>query len=105
MNKILKYALLTLVGIVAVLIAVAAYIAATFNPNDYKPQIVQLVKEKLDRTLRIDGDIKLTFYPALGADLGGLALSEHGSANGIRVGRGGARVAAALAAAVARAGG
>ncbi len=80
MNKILKYALFTVLGIIVVLIAVAVYIAATFNPNDYKPQIVQLVKEKLDRTLKINGDIKLTFYPALGADLGGLALSERGSA-------------------------
>ncbi|HEY5293569.1 MAG TPA: AsmA family protein, partial [Burkholderiales bacterium] len=79
MNKILKYALLAVGGIGAVLIAVAAYVAATFNPNDYKPQIVQLVKQKLDRTLRIDGDIKLTFYPALGADFGGLTLSEHAS--------------------------
>jgi AsmA protein len=79
MNKILKYGLFTVVGIIVVLIAAAVYIAATFNPNDYKPQIVQLVKQKLDRTLRIDGDIKLTFYPALGADLGGLALSEHAS--------------------------
>lgn len=79
MNKILKYVLLAVGGIGAVLIAVAAYVAATFNPNDYKPQIVQLVKQKLDRTLKIDGAIKLTFYPALGADLGGLALSEHAS--------------------------
>lgn len=79
MNKILKYLLLTVGGIGAVLIALAAYIAATFNPNDYKPRIVQLVKEKLDRTLKIDGNIKLTFYPALGADLGGLSLSEHAS--------------------------
>lgn len=79
MNKILKYLLLSVGGIGAVLIPVAAYVAATFNPNDYKPQIVQLVKQKFDRTLKIDGDIKLTFYPALGADLGGLTLSEHAS--------------------------
>ena len=79
MNRILKYLLLVAGGIAAVLIAAAAYIAASFNPNDYKPQIVQLVKEKLDRTLGIKGDIKLAFYPALGADLGGLTLSEHAS--------------------------
>jgi AsmA protein len=79
MNKVLKTLLLTIGGIAVVLIAVAAYLAATFNPNDYKPQIVRLVKEKLDRTLNIRGDIKLTFYPALGADLGGLTLSEHAS--------------------------
>ena len=79
MNKILKYLLLTAGGLLAVLIALAAYLAATFNPNDYKPQMVQLVKEKLNRTLKIGGDIKLSFYPALGADLGGLSLSEHAS--------------------------
>jgi AsmA protein len=79
MNKILKYVLLTVGCIGAVLIALAAYIAATFNPNDYKPQIQQLVKEKSDRTLTIDGDIKLTFYPTLGADLGRLSLSERAS--------------------------
>jgi AsmA protein len=79
MNRLLKYLLLTAGGICAILIAVAAYVAATFNPNDYKPQIVQLVKERFDRTLKIHGDIKLTFYPALGADLGGLTLSEHAS--------------------------
>ena len=78
MNKALKYVLSTVAGICAVAIAVAAYLAATFNPNDYKPQIVQLVKDKFERRLKMDGDIKLTFYPALGADLGGLKLSEHG---------------------------
>ncbi len=79
MNKILKYLLLIAGGIAVVLIAAAAYVAASFNPNDYKPQIVQLVKEKLDRRLEIKGDIKLAFFPALGADLGGVTLSEHAS--------------------------
>ena len=66
-------------GIVAVLIALAAYVAATFNPNDYRPQVVQLVKEKLDRTLRIGGDIKLTFYPALGVVRAVLTRWEGGA--------------------------
>ena len=79
MIKILKYILLTSGAIGAVLIAAAVYLAVTFNPNDYKPQIVQLVKDKLKRTLSINGDIKLSFYPTLGADLGGLTLSEHAS--------------------------
>ena len=79
MNKILKVCLVSAGGIGAVLLAVAAYVAATFNPNDYKPQVVQLVKEKLGRTLSIGGDIKLTFYPALGVDLGKVTLSERAS--------------------------
>lgn len=79
MNKILKKILIGVGGIVSVLVALMAYVAATFNPNDYKPQIVQVVKDKFDRTLKIDGEITLSFFPALGADLGGLSLSEHGS--------------------------
>jgi AsmA protein len=76
MNKILKYGLITIGGLALLLMAAAAYVAATFNPNDYKPQIQQLVKDKLDRTLKIGGDIKLAFYPTLGADLVGVSLSE-----------------------------
>lgn len=79
MNKILKYVLIAVgVGAGAV-VALVAYVAATFDPNAYKPQIQQAAKEKLNRTLKIGGDIKLTFYPTLGANLGGISLSEHAS--------------------------
>jgi len=77
--KILKYALIALGGLVVVIGGVFAYVAATFDPNAYKPQIIQIVKEKKQRTLRLDGDIKLAFWPSLGADLGKLALSEFRS--------------------------
>src|SRR4051812_3358202 len=79
MNKILKVALIGIGGVLLALGAIAAYLAATFNPNDYKPQIQQVVKEKFDRTLKINGDIKLAFYPTLGADLAGVSLSERGT--------------------------
>jgi uncharacterized protein involved in outer membrane biogenesis len=79
MNKFLKYSLIGIGGLVALLLAVAAIIAATFNPNDYKPLIVKLVKDKKQRTLNIEGDIKLAFWPKLGADLGKVSLSEHNS--------------------------
>ena len=70
--------LLQIFGIVGVLLLViVAYVAATFNPNDYKPLIIKLVKEKKQRTLTIDGDIKLAFWPKLGADLGKVSISEH----------------------------
>ncbi|WP_334108253.1 AsmA family protein [Methylobacillus sp.] len=79
MNKILKYSLFGLGGIILGLVIVVALFAATFNPNDYKPMIVQLVKDKKQRTLNIEGDIKLAFWPKLGADLGKISLSEHNS--------------------------
>ena len=81
MNKFIKYGLLALGGAGALLAAGVAYIAATFNPDDYKPQIIQAVKDKNQRTLRLDGNIKLTFFPSIGADLGKASLSEYKSEN------------------------
>jgi len=81
MKKYLKITALVLGGIILLTSLVMAYFAATFNPNDYKPQVIQLVKEKYDRDLTIDGDISLSFWPKLGADLGKVAISEHASNN------------------------
>ena len=80
MKKPLKYALFGLGGVILLLIAIVAVVAATFDPNDYKPLIVKLVQEKKQRTLNIEGDIKLAFWPKIGANLGKITLSEHNSA-------------------------
>jgi uncharacterized protein involved in outer membrane biogenesis len=79
MNKIIKYVMYGIGGIVLLALLVAGYFAATFNPNDYKDDIIKLVKEKKDRTLHIDGDIKLSYWPKIGANLGKISLSEHRS--------------------------
>src|SRR5207248_1793571 len=57
-------------------VAVGAYLAATFDPNAYKPMIIDLVKRQTGRTLTIDGKIALTFFPKVGAGLGKVTLSE-----------------------------
>ncbi len=79
MKKLLKYGLYGAAGVVALLVLAVAIISATFNPNDYKPLIIKLVQEKKQRTLNIEGDIKLAFWPKIGADLGKLSISEHNS--------------------------
>ena len=79
MKKLIKYGLFGLGGVVALLILVVAVIAATFNPNDYKPLVVKMVKDKKERTLNIEGDIKLAFWPKIGANLGKVSISEHKS--------------------------
>lgn len=79
MQKTLKYGLIAVASLLALVVLGLAVFALTFNPNDYKPLIVKLVQEKKQRTLTIDGDIKLAFWPKLGADLGHVALSEHKS--------------------------
>lgn len=76
MKKVLKYLLIAVAVFVTLVIAVVAYVAATFNPNDHKPQLIQLVQDKTGRTLAIPGDIRLTFFPRIGAELGEISLSE-----------------------------
>ena len=63
-------------GLILLLIVVVAIVAATFDPNEYKPQIVELVKARTGRTLTMDGRIGLTFFPKIGAEVEKVALSE-----------------------------
>src|SRR5450759_4889711 len=79
MNKILKYGLLGVGGIVAIAVAGVAYVATTFNLKDYKGEIIQAVKDSKHRNLRLDGDIKLSFFPSIGANLSKVSLSEFNS--------------------------
>ena len=74
--KYLKYGLYGLAAIIVVVGAVLVYIAATFDPNAYKDDIVAAVKDETGRTLSIDGDIRLTFFPKIGVGLGPTSLSE-----------------------------
>lgn len=63
---------------IVLLVIVAAAIALPLfvDPDDFKPQIAQLVKEKTGRTLDIQGKIKLSVFPWLGVKLGTTALSN-----------------------------
>ncbi|MEO8992039.1 MAG: AsmA family protein, partial [Nitrosospira sp.] len=80
MNRYPRYALIILVVALTILLpGLALYIAVTFDPNAYKSQIIQLVKEKNQRDLKLDGDIRLTFFPRLGVEIPGLSLSEYQS--------------------------
>jgi len=76
-NKALKYALISIGGLLGLFIVALAVIAFTVDPNKFKPQIVQMVQEKKQRTLTIEGDIKLKLFPKLGVDLGKTRLSEQ----------------------------
>ncbi len=79
MNKYLKYGLWTVAGIVLLVVAALGYLAFTFDPNTYKPQIIQAVQDSKQRTLKLDGDIKLTFFPNIGVSVGQVSLSEFKS--------------------------
>lgn len=68
---------LALVGLLSLLLAACLTLLLCFNPNDYKLTIINVVQEKTGRTLTLDGDISMAFWPTLGIDLGRVRLSEQ----------------------------
>ena len=77
--KLLKWVLIAVGAVVLLFAGVLAFIAATFDPNQYKAQVADLVKEKTQRTLTIEGDIRLMLFPKLGVHMGKTRLSEFQS--------------------------
>ena len=74
--KVLKALLLVAGGIVALIVLAIALVAATFDPNKYKPEIAAAVKDRTGRTLAIEGNLALTFFPSIGIAAGKTSLSE-----------------------------
>jgi AsmA protein len=75
--KVAAIAIAALVVLAGIAIAVAI---ARIDPNDYKPQIVQLVKDRTGRTLTLGGPIRLSLFPNVGAAVDKVALSGPGGA-------------------------
>ena len=80
MKWIKRLAILVAVVLLAVIVGLTAFVL-TFNPNDYKPRIEQIVKEKTGRTLTIDGQMHLTIFPRLGLRLSRVSLSNPSGFN------------------------
>lgn len=74
--KILKV-LFSLV-IIAILLLLVAIIALPqfIDPNDYKPQISQAVKEHTGMDLSIDGELSLSVFPWIGVNVEQVSLSQ-----------------------------
>ncbi|MES2071836.1 MAG: AsmA family protein [Pseudomonadota bacterium] len=79
MNKLVKIIGIALLLAALLFGALLGYLAFGFDANQFKSQIVQLVKDKKQRTLSIDGNIKLSVFPSLGIDLGKTSLSARDS--------------------------
>jgi AsmA protein len=74
--KIIKF-LFAGVGILLLVAVIGIGIfLATFDANQYKQDLAQLVKKQTGRELEFEGDIGLTLYPALGMKLGSLSFSN-----------------------------
>jgi len=76
--KPIKYAIYTVLVLLALVLAGGAIFVMTFDPNRYKDDIERLVKERTGRTLKLSGDLAVAVWPSLGAKVGGVTLSERG---------------------------
>jgi len=76
MGKLIKW-LLGLVAVIVVLIVAAVILLPMIvDPNDYKDEIVQVVKDKTGRDLQIEQDLNLSVFPWVGVETGGVSLSN-----------------------------
>ncbi|MFS1438897.1 AsmA family protein [Shewanella sp. 10N.286.48.A6] len=71
--KALKW-LLAIVASVILLLVI--YLTVFFDPNSFKPQIVDAVKKQTGRDFVISQDLSWSFFPTLGINLGGISLSN-----------------------------
>ncbi|MFA7624224.1 MAG: AsmA family protein [Pusillimonas sp.] len=53
----------------------------TFDPNAYKNKVQELVAERYQRTLLINGDISLSLFPRIGLTVKDVSLSDRDSAS------------------------
>ncbi|NRD74279.1 AsmA family protein [Shewanella sp. VB17] len=56
--------------------SLAGYLMLIFDPNDFKPELVDAVKDKTGRNLVIEDDLTWTFFPAIGIELSNISLSN-----------------------------
>ena len=75
-SRALRIVLIGAGALLALLLGAAVWIARVFDPNAYKPQLIEWVDQRLQRTLTLDGDIRISFFPSLGAQAGPVSLSE-----------------------------
>ncbi len=77
MKALIKYSLLTLLLLILLLVVAAVIIPMLVNPNDYKPQLEELVHEHSGMEMSIQGDIKLSVFPWLGFEVAGISLNNQ----------------------------
>lgn len=76
--KKLRIAGLAVGGGVLVLLALVTLVTSRFDAPRLKAEAARVMMESKQRTLRIDGELSLSFWPSLGLRIGKVSLSERG---------------------------
>lgn len=97
MQKMVKTVMVIFGILVSLLIVAVVVFATTFDINDYKARITQAVEDATGRTLTVDGDVRLSYFPTPGIVFQGLTLSNaNGFQDDSMIKTGGAQVSVRL---------
>ena len=76
MGSIFKYLAIMIGAVLALVIVAGIAVSLFFDPNDFRDQIQEGVKESTGRDLVIEGDIELDIFPWLALDVGKASLGN-----------------------------
>lgn len=76
MKKLLKIIAGLVILTFVLIIAAMVILPMVIDPNDFKPQIVDAVKQQTGRDLQIEGELGLNVFPKVGLSLGKTQLSN-----------------------------
>lgn len=89
MGKLFKFVFAALSILLLLVGLLALYLFTIFDPNDYKAEIQQLVKQHTQLELAIEGDLALSLFPWLGISAGNISVNsqeqELASVKGVQV--------------------
>jgi len=74
--RVAKIALIAVAAIVVLLVVAVVIVASTFNPNDYKGVATDAFTARTGRTLTIDEDLRLAYFPWLAVETGGVTVGS-----------------------------
>ena len=79
MDRLVKILLLLVAGVIGLGIVASVALLIFFDPNDFRREISDGVKEATGRDLVIEGDLSLSIFPWLAIEVG---RTELGNADG-----------------------
>ena len=74
--RALKIAAIVVAGVIGVFIIAAVALVALFDPNDYKGVAASYVQQRTGRTLAVDEELRLDFFPWLALEAGGITIGN-----------------------------
>ena len=85
MFKLIKWILGAVITFSVLLIMAVLILPQVVDPNDYRQQITELVKEHTGRDLNLDGDLSVSVFPWLGIRTQGLQFSQPAQIGGTMI--------------------